>query len=206
MRGEEHLCTTCLSLLPVIEPDSPNGLAELHTRFWGRIPLKLALPYLYLYKRGVVQKILHHIKYEKGEDLSINLGRQFGLKHLSLLREHIDILVPIPLHPKKKQQRGFNQSEAFASGVSQMTGIGVHTNAVKRIRYTDTQTRKGKYERWENVEGVFALHDSLPVRGMHVMIVDDVITTGATLEACLHTVLEANPASVSIAAIAMAMK
>lgn len=206
VKGEEQLCTTCISLLPIIETDCVEGLAELHTRFWGRVPLKLAIPYLYLYKRGITQRILHHIKYERGEDIAFMLGTYFGRRHLPHLIAQIDLLVPIPLHPKKREQRGFNQSEVFANGIAQATGIGVHPTAVKRVQYTDTQTRKSKYERWENIEGVFSLHDSTVLRGMNVLVVDDVITTGATLEACLQAVLKAQPASVSVAAIALAMK
>jgi ComF family protein len=117
----------------------------------------------------------------------------------------IDVIVPVPLHPKKQKKRGYNQSEMFGLGLSRGLGKRMNTNILYRKRFTETQTKKSRSERWENVESVFAVHNPEDFSGKHLLLVDDVITTGSTLEACIHALETIPKVKISIAAMATAL-
>lgn len=202
LAGEEWLCLPCLGHLPktrhAFQPD--NSVASA---FVGRIPLVRAGAYLRFHKGGVVQSLMHQLKYRGHPDVGVWLGALAGedWKDSGFFRG-VDGLVPVPLHPKKFKKRGYNQAERIAAGLSSVTGIPVWDQYLYRKRHSETQTRKGRFERWENVERIFALQDSGPLRHSHLMVIDDVLTTGATLEGCLQ-VLQGVP-DIALSAMTLA--
>jgi ComF family protein len=173
----------------------------------GRVPLRLASSFFVYEKKGRVQGMLHAIKYQDQKELGAYLGRLYasGASEKAVF-EGIDVIVPIPLHRKKLRSRGYNQSEWFARGLSEVLGKPLDTTSLVRVAHTATQTRKKKYERWENVEGIFRLADRYSLGGKHVLLVDDVITTGATIEAAWLALKESAATSLSVLSIAFASK
>lgn len=203
-RGEDHLCTNCRAQLPYTDyhllPATDNPLAR---RFWGRVPVRHALSYLRFLRRGRVQHLLHQLKYRGQRDVGLVLGRWYG-HDLARQEFQFDLIVPVPLHPHKLAKRGYNQSDPFAAGLAESLGIPWQPDALRRLEHTDSQTRKNRLERWQNVAEVFEVADAAAIQGKHILIVDDVLTTGATLEACAAALLAAGAAEVSIATIASA--
>ena len=173
----------------------------------GRVPVKNATCLFEFEKQGRVQKLLHALKYEDQQALGEFMGKLlFQSAVNSAFFERIDVIVPVPLHPNKLKQRGYNQSACFAKGISDASGIPVNTSVLQRSGETSTQTKKKKFERWENVGSVFTLTDPAFFQNKHVLLVDDVITTGATIEGCWQALKEVDNISVSLASIAYALK
>jgi len=158
----------------------------------------------YLYNKGnAVQQLVHKLKYRGMKEIGIFLGEALGREMAGVLDDSsISCIIPVPLHPKKLRKRGFNQSEVIAQGISNITGLPVNTSVLCRKSFTSTQTRKSKYERWQNVESIFGLRDPEKIKNSHILLVDDVITTGATIEACAHTLLQYEGVRLSVAAVA----
>ncbi len=201
VKGEEHLCLSCLLELPRA---GISGLAwnYLENRLHGRIRLEYATAFLLFEKESISQQILHELKYRGNIDLGLKLGRMFGKELVNSRFKSIDALVPVPLHPKRLQSRGYNQSEILCKGISQIMGKPVITNLLERVVENSTQTKKGAIERWENVKGIFQLKNFEQVRGLHLLLVDDVLTTGATLEASAMPFKYLSDVTISIAALA----
>ncbi len=203
-KGENVICTFCDYHLPQtgyhLQEDNP---VEKH--FWGRVQIEHAASLYYFNKATKVQRLLHHLKYKGKREVGLKLGNIYG-HHLkeSPFYETIDIIIPVPLHFKRQRMRTFNQSELFAEGLSESMQVPWERNILKREVITETQTRKSRLERWQNVKAAFTLCDPEAINGKHILLVDDVITTGATLEACSHALLEAESVKVSIATIAVA--
>ena len=201
---EECLCLVCLGKLPVTsfhtEPD--NQMAEM---FWGRVNLTQAIAWFYFRKGSAYQDMLHKLKYNDRPDIGFLLGRQYGYE-LSRSDGFIrpDVLIPVPLNPRKQRKRGFNQSEAIAKGLSAGLSIPLNSHTLTRPLATSTQTRKSRYDRYLNVSGKFKVTDPALLENRHILLVDDVITTGATLEACAEELLSVPGVSVSVAALAWA--
>ena len=203
-RNEGLICTLCQHQLPITNyHQMPNN--PLAQRFWGRFPFKHAFAYLKYIKHGKVQRMIHALKYQGQEGLSELLGRWYGkaLKEKDFQQE-IDLVLPIPLHKKRQKQRGYNQSDGFAKGLAEVLEIEWSPNCLKRVKASTTQTKKSRYNRWLNVKDLFVVDDGELVKGKHILLVDDVITTGATMEACAQVLLEADCASISLGAIASA--
>ncbi len=203
-RGETVLCLTCQHFLPktYFHDDPQNPVYKL---FWGRVPIQFATACYYFSKGSRVQQLLHHLKYNHRTEVGTKIGKLYG----QTLKEHtffndIELIVPVPLHPRKERRRGYNQSAAFADGLSKAMGLPWTKKALTRTHHTPSQTYKKRYERWENVHHKFQLHSTHLSTKNHVLLVDDVITTGATLEACAHTLLQHPSLKVSIATIAYA--
>lgn len=204
VKGEDILCTACLSDLPrtdmYLDPD--NALA---TRLRGRIPLLAAAAFLRFRKKGKVQRLLHALKYRNRPEIGFRLGYVYGCDLASCgFGDAYDLIVPVPLHRARLRTRGYNQSDEWARGLSDATGIPCDFHAIRRLLNTKTQTNRSRLNRWENVSEVFAVDDEDAVRGKTVLLVDDVVTTGATLEACGQVLLNAGCARLGIACIAMA--
>lgn len=181
----EHLvCTRCRSFLPKTgyEQNEDNPLARL---FYGKVRLKAVTACYFFSKAGKVQHLIHELKYKGNADAGIFLGQELGksIKEASLFQD-IDYLIPVPLHPKKERKRGYNQSTVIARGIAEVTGIPIGDKFLLRSVNTATQTHKTKEERWQNVKDIFELHHPELLEGKYVLLIDDVLTTGATLEAC----------------------
>ncbi|TPE45639.1 ComF family protein [Pontibacter mangrovi] len=206
-RGEKYICTGCSVKLPYTDfhEHGATELNPLQRRFWGKVPVRFAFSYLYFMPKGRVQRLLHQLKYKGAKELGEHLGQRYG----SLLSDHqynqqFDLIVPVPLHKNKLRRRGYNQAEHFAIGLSQSMEVPYNGKAILRNTHTSTQTRKSRLDRWQNVEQVFEVARPELVLGKHVLLVDDVLTTGATLEACARALLAAGASEVSIATIAAA--
>jgi ComF family protein len=179
-----------------------NPVSEI---FWGRLNLQTASSFLFFNKGGKVQHLMHLLKYKGRDDVGRFLGRSFGvLLKQSQLYRGIDFIVPVPLHPKKQKSRGFNQSEEIAKGMQETLETSLNTGNLLRRIHTDSQTRKSRYNRWENVRDVFFLRDPKFFVGKHVLLLDDVLTTGATLEACGSVIEKVNDVRISAVTIACA--
>ncbi|WP_400192778.1 ComF family protein [Hymenobacter sp. B81] len=205
-RGEDHLCTGCRAQLPYTDyhrlPAADNPLMR---RFWGRVPVQHVLSYLRFLRRGRVQHLLHQLKYQGQREVGSALGRMYGQELAACgLGADVQLIVPVPLHPRKLAKRGYNQSDSFAEGLATSLTVPWNATALQRNSYTASQTRKSRAERWQNVAEVFQVAQPAAVQGRHVLVVDDVLTTGATLEACAVQLLDAGAAAVSVATIACA--
>ena len=202
MKGEEMICTNCLAELPLLDyyntVDNP-----IVNRFVGRIPIKHGWALLKFQKTGIVQNLIHQLKYNGRPEVGIRLGKLFSM-HLiqNGYEKEFDFLIPVPLHKSKKRRRGYNQSEMIAKGIGEVLHIPYSDSIVMRVTATNTQTKKSKIERWENVSLAFRVVDGQSVLGKRILVIDDVITTGATIEACAKSLLEAGAAEVSIACLA----
>lgn len=204
LKDEEHLCLRCLSRLPRTGMHLyPDNLMEKN--LWGKLPLGRAVAFLYYAKGGDTQKVLFSLKYHGNSRLGLFLGRWMAAELLpSGFFQDIDYIVPVPLHERKKRRRGYNQSEMLAEGLSVVTGIPVSKHLMVREQFTETQTRKGSYERWVNVSGVFGCPVPEVYEGKHILLVDDVMTTGATLVSCADTLSAVPRLRISILTLALA--
>lgn len=202
LKQEEFICSDCLYHLPQTNYHF-NSDNDLSKTFWGRIPLETVCAFLYFKKDGSVQSLLHNLKYHGGKELAQFLGRYYGQK----LKESdlkFDVVAAIPLHKSKLRKRGYNQSAWFAKGIAETLGISDLSERVVRNVATETQTRKDRFQRWQNVENIFSVSSPEMFSNKHVLIVDDVITTGATIEALCNTILQTTNCKLSVAAIATA--
>ncbi len=205
MRNEKLICTECHVLIPRtnfhLEDDNP--LARL---FWGRCRLEKTAAFSLYNRDSRIRHLIHNLKYKGIQEIGIELGRIYGLMLFnSGFTADIDILVPVPLHPHRERSRGFNQSSLIALGISEVSGIALDTVSLQRVVISSTQTKKSRYERWKNVEGTFLVRDPLPFRGKHILLVDDVITTGSTIESCVNELIGSGALKVSAAALAAAL-
>lgn len=204
VKGEEILCTRCLMELPrtgyPLLRDNP-----LKEKFMGRLPLKYALAFLKFRKTGIVQHLLHQLKYNNHPEVGIRLGLFFGkeMKDMGLDNE-FDMIVPLPLHAGRQRRRGYNQSTMFANGLMLSLGKPCCDDVVTRPLNTSSQTRKNRSERWENVKHAFRVQNWDRTSGQRILLVDDILTTGATLEACGQELLHKGCKELSIACIAEA--
>ncbi len=205
-KHEQVLCTQCLFDLPKTNyhkvPDNP-----LDKIFWGRVPVFRTAALYFFVKGGKVQHLVHQLKYKGMKEAGIYPGKLLG-KELMLEQDfkNIDAIIPVPLHWKKFKKRGYNQSEQFAIGLSESTGIPIDTTSFIRSVATETQTRKTRFARFENVKEIFKVTDVSKLSNKHILLVDDVITTGSTLESCANILLTVPGLKVSIAAIAYAVE
>ncbi len=204
VKGEEIVCTGCLGDLPKtnyhLHEENP-----VRNRLAGRLPLKHGFAFLKFRKSGVVQNLLHELKYNNHPEVGVRLGHAYGQElSKSGFDKEFDLIVPVPLHESRKRQRGYNQSAKFALGLSEAMKIQWDESISVRTQSTATQTKKSKAERWENVKDVFSLESQSAIKGKRILLVDDVITTGATLEACGQHIVSCGCGELSVACIAEA--
>ena len=203
-KTESEICKRCLFEIPKtnFHTDIEN---PVNKTFWGRVNIEQATSAFYFTKKSILQNLLHHIKYHGKKELAAELGKYLG-NELATVKSYrtCDVIVPVPLHPAKKKKRGYNQSEWIAKGISGKMNIPVNTVALKRHVNSKSQTKKNRAERWENVHAAFSVQTNEEFPYKHVLLVDDVITTGATLEACAAQLLDNLNVKVSIASLAYA--
>lgn len=205
LAGEQIVCLSCLVDLPQTHIGGEAG-STLEKSFWGCFPIERAASLFYYRKGGKVAQILYAMKYHGHQSACRQMGKEMAYE----FRNHrffdgIDCIVPVPLHEERLRQRGYNQSELLAQGISAVTSIPVCADAVRRVHNNSTQTHKSGYERWNNVSGLFALTGSgEQLRGKHILVVDDVLTTGATIVSCCDALSSVEGIHISVATLAWA--
>ncbi len=202
--SEEVLCLTCYYTLPETNFHliKDNPIAKL---FWGKFQFQNASSYYYFSKKSNVQKLIHKLKYKGRKEIGVFLGKEYGkILRKSDLFNSVDLIIPVPLYKTKEKKRGYNQSKFFALGISESLGISCNFESLIRIKPTESQTGKKLSERWENVHGKFICKNPEQLKGKHVLLVDDVITSGSTIEASSKALIEIQDIKISIAAIAYA--
>lgn len=203
---ENLLCLKCINDLPhtnfAAHPNNP-----IEKIFWGRIPVTAAHSQFYFEKESLIQHLIHQLKYKHNTAIGVYLGELMGKTLLNSNRfANIDYLIPLPLYAHKEYKRGYNQAKIICDGLSAIMNVPVITGNVIRQRFTETQTRKHRNERWENVEGSFVIKNPDAFKGKSILLVDDVITTGATLEACGSLLTQTEDVKLFIATLAHAGK
>lgn len=203
-KNEENLCLLCRHNLPLTYfwDYDVNPVEKL---FWGRIPVHAACAHLHFEQGEAVQKLMHRLKYEGKTGIGTELGRMFG----KLLAEKgwfadVDMVIPVPLHVSKETRRGYNQSTFIAMGMAESLGTLSSSDILKRVVASETQTRKSRYDRTENVNSAFVVVDGGKVRGKNILLVDDVVTTGATLSEAGASLVSAGVHRLYIATLATA--
>lgn len=202
-KGERLLCTVCRNQLPLTEYNfiDENPIDRI---FYGRIDIKKANSFLFFTKEGIVKNVIHHLKYKNQEEIGVFLGDWFG----GLLKEeqslpHIDYVIPVPLHQKKLKKRGYNQVALFGKRLAcHLNALYIDTIFIKTAN-TRTQTKKGRLGRWQNNQDLYVLTDPDVLKNRHVLLVDDVITTGATLETCARALKKAEGITLYVATMAV---
>lgn len=206
LAADNLLCAKCFSNLPVTlyAQYTNNPIEKI---FWGRIPLSAAHAEYYFAKESLIQHLIHQLKYKGNTAIGEYLGQLLATSLLKSNRfNNIDALIPLPLFPDKERKRGYNQAAVICNGMSEIMNVPVLNNVLIRQRFTETQTKKHRAERWENVESSFAVKNESLIKGKHLLLIDDVITTGATLEASGQCLLKTGEVKLSIAALTAAVK
>lgn len=198
---EECVCLGCLCKLP-----KTNNFREVdndtETLLAGRFPFVRAVSFCVFTKGGMLQPIIHHLKYNFGEKLGVAMGRLFGQDLMeSDFICSIDLIVPVPLHPKRQRERGYNQSQSIAEGLSEVTAIPMSIGNLIRNIYNPTQTKLTRIQRWENVKNIFDVKNPSEFAGKHILLVDDIVTTGSTLEACAIALGKCSNIKISVATL-----
>ncbi|MBE2206551.1 MAG: ComF family protein [Saprospiraceae bacterium] len=198
------ICQTCQAGLPRtdLHLHQDNAFTQ---RFWGRVPVYSGGAMFHFVKGGKTQKLLHRLKYEGKPQIGVELGKWYGreLKQSPWFAD-VQAIVPVPLHPRKERLRGYNQSDTIARGLSEGMKTPWYKEGLRRREFTETQTKKSRMERFGNVEEVFEVGNPAALAGKHILLVDDVMTTGATLEACARVLLTLPDLRISMATLAMA--
>lgn len=204
--NDNLLCAKCFVNLPstLYAQYANNPIEKIFT---GRMRIESAHAEFYFSKESLIQHLIHQLKYKSNKEIGIYLGEMMGR---SLLKSNrfttVDALIPLPMFPDKERKRGYNQAAVICEGMSQVMKVPVYYNVLLRQRSTSTQTKKHRVERWENVEDSFAVINEQRVKGKHLLLVDDVITTGATLEASGRHLLKIGRVKLSIATLTTATK
>ena len=202
MRHETIICSFCNIELPktFYHTIKNNPLEEV---FWGRIKIEAAAARYFFRKKGKVQHLMHNFKYKEKQEIGVFIGEEYGKELITNpIFKSVDVIIPIPLHIKKKKIRGYNQSEMFAIGLSKSMNATVDVTTLIRSIATSTQTRKNRFMRWENVKEIFQVTDLKALENKHILLVDDIITTGATIEGAAQMLMQINGVKISVAGIA----
>lgn len=199
-RQEQDICLNCLYKLPKIEKIHQS---ELEKVFWGKFNVERVASYFYYQKESPYSRLLHKMKYGNHPDV----GRRLAIMAAEQLSEEgffdgIEAIVPLPLSKKKRRQRGYNQCDYIAEGLSHITGIPVVKDCVVRTKANESQTHKTRDERWKNAEGIFSLATPEALKGKHILLIDDILTTGATLTNCAIAIQQHCKCKISIFTLA----
>lgn len=203
LNEESTLCMRCLSELPEtrFHLHANNPLEKI---FWGRLPLANGTAQYYFSKETRMQHLMHQFKYKGNKDLGRQLGCLMGIELVRTNRFKVEALIPLPLFPAKEKRRGYNQATVLCEGIGEIMKVDIFRDVIVRTQHTETQTKKGRVERWMNIEGKFELINPEKIQNKNILLVDDVITTGATLEACGQELLKATGVRLSLATLCFA--
>ena len=197
---EKDICVNCLCGMPIVEDIHKSEIEKL---FWGIVPVERATSYIYYRKGSPYNNLLHRIKYKDHPEIAVNLARAAATEMcIQGFFDGIDAIIPLPLSKKKERLRGYNQSDYIAKGLSQKSGVPVIRGCVARTVANETQTHKNRDERWQNVDGIFAVLKPEQLQGKHLLLVDDVVTTGATIAACAKCMTSLHGTKVSLFTLA----
>jgi ComF family protein len=207
--GSDHvdiknfICMRCMHELPFtgFEKVTDNPVEKI---FWGRLPIVSATAQFYFTKDSVIQRLMHQFKYKGSKDIGYQLGKMMAESLAGKNRFNIDALVPMPLFPSREKKRGYNQATLICRGMGEVLGVPILDKVITRPEHTETQTKKSRVERWKNIDGKFYLADPESIKYKHLLLVDDVITTGATLESCGQELLKGENTRLSVAALCFA--
>lgn len=204
-QSDQLLCTKCRLDIPETNDHRSPNHNESHNKFAGKVPIRYVTSYARFAKGGVMQQAIHRIKYGGNKDAATSFGRWYGaiLNNHSSIANDVDMLVGVPLHRQRLRQRGYNQADQIASGLGDSMRVPARSDVLIRTKFKSSQTKKNRLERWANVETVFSVADANSVRDKHIAIVDDVLTTGATIEACAAELLRAGCREVSVITLAV---
>jgi ComF family protein len=205
VRGETVICFGCRCGIPRTRFGScrDNPVARL---FWGRVPVANAFSLFRYYRGSKYQGLIHDLKYRGNGEAGVELGRLLGMELRKSGFARCDLIIPVPLHRIKQLKRGYNQCDPICRGLSRSLGIPWQKNVLAKIRRSTSQTDKSRIGRWRNVEGIFRVTSPSIIQDKHVLLVDDVVTTGSTLESCANAILEVPGTRVSIATLAVSPK
>ena len=203
---QASICSVCISSLNRTNFNTAIGSTLMDKLFWGRCQVNHTYAHLFFQKNSITQEIVHQIKYKSNKKLAIEMGSHIAeVLSESEFFKTIDLLIPIPLHAKKSYIRGYNQSELICEGISKISGIPISNRFVKRTVFSDSQTVNSKHNRWNNVKGVFEIDQKIANDFVHLALVDDVVTTGATIESLTNTIKAHFPlVKISIISLAIA--
>ena len=191
-RSEKVICSTCYSNLHFTYFEKSKEPTSLDKLFWGRVQLETTYAMIYYEKTNSSKQLLAALKYKKRADVGTKFGQMVGDKIKgNPLFEKIEALVPVPIHPRKEFSRGYNQSQVIADGISQQLGIPVENNFLRRAVNSKSQTKLGRFNRWDNVIGKFQLAATCNYK--HIALIDDVVTTGSTLESIIKIIHQKYP-------------
>lgn len=203
IENESLLCLNCLNDLPhtnfALHANNP-----VEKKFWGRLALTSGMSQFYFSQDSIIQNMIHELKYRGNKKAGHYFGNMIGKSLLNSNRFHVDVIVPLPLFERKEKARGYNQSEMICNGIAEIINKPLIKNNVIRQVFTETQTKKHRLERWKNVENIFFVARPSELEGKHILLVDDIITTGSTIEACGSEILKVKDAKLSIASFAIA--
>ena len=204
VKGEHQICLKCLSQIPKTNYHLMTG-NPVEKKFWGKVPVEMASSFYFFQKGSGFQKLMHELKYRGNKEIGELLGKYAAVDLIENDNyKGIDVIIPVPLHPKKQLKRGYNQSEWICKGLSSVLEKPMNTDSLIRVQENTTQTKKSVYERYENTMGIFQLKEPNELNDKHVLLVDDVLTTGSTLEACIQALLKTKNVKVSVFTLAVA--
>ncbi|MFC2115600.1 ComF family protein [Bacteroidota bacterium] len=205
LRNESVICLKCRYDLPLTRFDSytDNPVARL---FWGRVRIENANSYFRYQKGSRFQALIHDLKYRDRKDIGKEFGRLMGIEFRGSAFARTDMILPVPLHKRRQIKRGYNQCDPICEGLSESLGIPFYKDILERPMRSSSQTDKSRYNRWVNVDGIFRVKHPEKLNKKHILLADDVVTTGSTLEACAAAILDNDGARVSIATLAVALK
>ncbi|MFA7275017.1 MAG: ComF family protein [Crocinitomicaceae bacterium] len=192
-QNQQKICSFCETELPFTHFTQSNDKSPLEQLFWGRVRIEHVYSWLTYQRETSTQTLLHQIKYKDKPQLAQTMGEKLGrqLEHFDWIKE-VEAFIPVPIHPKKRFIRGYNQSEELVKGLTSVLNIPMDTDFIQRSLHTESQTKKGRFGRWDNIDGAFRRTNANKTY-QHIAIVDDVITTGATLERIVQQIHEKNP-------------
>ena len=206
-KTEEVLCACCWSELPLTNYENSNEPTHLDRLFWGRVQLYSTYSLMFYRKNNFYKNVLYDLKYNYRPDIGVKFGEMLGSRMAQLPNfQTVDVILPVPMHAKKKRARGYNQALAIAQGLSSKIGKPINDNLMERVQHNASQTKMSRFNRWDNIKESFEA--TALVQGYnHILIVDDVITTGATLESIIQQIQKKSPhIRISVASLAVANK